>query len=599
MSEFNLINKKNLAWEEIDWPLVEKRISRMQNRIYRAKLEENREKLHTLQKKLLASLDCKLCAVKRVTMENRGRNTPAVDRTTYASNASKMRLAKSLVLDGISSPIKRVYIEKPGKTEKRPLGIPTIRDRAKQMLVKMVLEPEWEAIFEPNSYGFRPGRSCHDAISSIFASLRGSSRIILDADIKKCFDKINHKKLLNKLNTFSKLENQIKSWLEADIMIGFSDKIEKVSLSTEGTPQGGIISPLLANIALHGMEEHIKNWYANDWYTTLGKDNSVAKRDRKRSIGVIRYADDFIITATDESTITEVKSVINNWLQTNVGLELLEEKTKIVSSNQGFEFLGFHFITIKGNDTYKLHIRPSKQSKQNLLNKIRKIIQENKSVSSHKLITLLSSRIVGWGNYFSISQCSKDFNQLDYQIFGQIRAWVFRRKSKGLTNRTDIKEKYFPSGKTYLFRGEKHQNNWILTGYEQNVNGIKEVFLPKLTWLKSKQHIKVKENASPYNFDHLYWAQRASKYSGFSLRASKLITRQNGCCNICKQYFKPNDVIEVDHIIPRSKGGKDEYNNLQALHIHCHVIKSRTDGSISKLSDKSIDSDEIAIVVED
>merc|ERR1712176_1419841 len=165
----------------------------------------------------------------------------------------KMKLVSKLKLDGKTKAIRRVYIPKPGKSEVRPLGIPTIEDRAKQMLAKLALEPEWEAVFEPNSYGFRPGRSCHDAIASLFLSLRGKSQFVLDADIQKCFDQMDHEKLLKKLSTFDQMENQIVAWLKADIMVGYLKRPDEILQSLEGTPQGGILSPLLANIALHGL----------------------------------------------------------------------------------------------------------------------------------------------------------------------------------------------------------------------------------------------------------------------------------------------------------------------------------------------------------
>ena len=193
-----------------------------------------------------------------------------VDRQKALSNEMKMKLASKLKLDGKASPIRRNYIPKPGKNDVRPLGIPTIEDRAKQMLAKLALEPEWEAVFEPNSYGFRPGRSCHDAVASLFLLLRGKSRYVLDADIQKCFDRIDHEKLIQKLSSFDLMENQIKAWLKADIMVGYLNKPEETFQSTEGTPQGGIISPLLANIALHGLENYIKKWYAIYWFKPKG-----------------------------------------------------------------------------------------------------------------------------------------------------------------------------------------------------------------------------------------------------------------------------------------------------------------------------------------
>jgi RNA-directed DNA polymerase len=221
MSNLNLIN---IAWDEIRWPLVRERVRRLQRRIFKAKKLGQTSKVHWLQKLLIHSFDAKVMAVHQVTTLNCGKATAGVDGKATTNSIQKMALAKKLRLNGKASSIRRVWIPKPGKGEKRPLGIPTIQDRAKQALAKLALEPEWEAVFEPNSYGFRPARGCHDAIESIFLSLRhGTPKWVYDADIRKCFDRINHKALLTKLNTFSEMEEQIKAWLKADIMEGYAN----------------------------------------------------------------------------------------------------------------------------------------------------------------------------------------------------------------------------------------------------------------------------------------------------------------------------------------------------------------------------------------
>ena len=576
-----------LAWKEIDWALVQKRLSRQQRRVYNASMEGKRSTVHALQRRIIGSLDAKLLAVRRVTTENRGRNTPGVDGVRALSHKNKIELAYGLKLDGKTKAIRRVYIPKVGTKKKgsRPLGIPTIEDRAKQMLAKLALEPEWEAKFEPNSYGFRPGRSCHDAIASIFLSLRGKSRFVLDADIHKCFDEIDHEKLIMKIATFDQMENQIRAWLKSEIMVGFENEPNEVTKTLEGTPQGVIISPLLANIALHGLENHVKDWYADSWYSICGYPSSTAKRDRRSAIGFSRYADDFVITARNFNDITQIEKIVDDWLIKEAGLKLSKAKTRIINSINGFEFLGFHIISIKTTNKrreYKLKIHPSKESKTRIIQRTRKIIQENKSASSYALISLLSSRIIGWANYFKYSECQKDFSKMDYTIYNQIRAWVFRRKSKGLNSRTKLKEKYFPKGQTYIFRGKEYKNNWILTGKQLDKKGqIKENFLPKMSWVESTQHIKIKGNASPYDGNHLYWTERMEKYSGFSNKISKLIKKQNVCCAICGVHFTPMDVIESDHIIPRFNGGSDSFSNFQALHKNCHIQKSRADLSVS------------------
>ena len=208
-----------IAWNDVDWTLVQKRTSRQQRRVYKASKDGNKKVVHALQRRIIGSLDAKLLAVRRVTTENKGRNTTGGNGVKVISNDKKIKLAYRLKLDGKSSAIRITSIRKPSKSERRPLVIPTIEDRAKQMLARIALEPEWEANFESNSFGFRPGRSCHDAISTIFLSLRGKSRYVLDADIQKCLDRIDYNKLLSKLSTFGQMENKIKEWLKANIMI--------------------------------------------------------------------------------------------------------------------------------------------------------------------------------------------------------------------------------------------------------------------------------------------------------------------------------------------------------------------------------------------
>lgn len=255
---------------------------------------------------------------------------------------------------------------------------------------------------------------------------------------------------------------------------------------------------------------------------------------------------------------------------------------RLTSSKKGFEHLGFRIISInyQSKNKDKIKIYPSRSSKSILIQQTHKLIQENKSVSSYSLITVLSKRLVTWGNYFRYWNCIEDFSKLDFIIFNQIRAWVFRRKSKGLKSRTKLKLKYFPEGNIYHFRGKVYKNNWILTGKILNKKGIiKENFLPKLVWIGSSKYIRVKTNVSCYNTNYAYWVKRVEKYSNFNHRISKLIRIQEGYCNWCGFSFTPMDIIEVDHITPRLKGSSDRYKNLQVLHKSCHNQKNHFEKS--------------------
>jgi RNA-directed DNA polymerase len=239
-------------WNTLPWRVIERQVFMLQKLFYQASRRGEVALVHKLQRLLITSWSAKCFAVRRVTQDNRGKKTAGVDGRTALAPKQRLALVESLTLTAEAQPLRRVWIPKPGTTEQRALGIPTIRDRALQALVTLALEPEWEAKFEPNSYGFRPGRSCHDAIEAIFDSIKTKPKYVLDADIAKCFDRISHTALLHKLGTFPRLRRVIRAWLKAGVMDGGT-----LFPTEEGTPQGGVISPLLANIALHGFETAI------------------------------------------------------------------------------------------------------------------------------------------------------------------------------------------------------------------------------------------------------------------------------------------------------------------------------------------------------
>ena len=241
------------GWRDINWRKAEIYVFRLQKRIYSASRRGDVKRVRKLQRTRMRSWFNKVLAVRRVTQDNQGKKTAGVDGIKSLTPVERLKLAGELKLTGKSKPTRRVWIPKPGRDEKRPLGIPVMYDRALQAVVKAALEPEWEARFEPNSYGFRPGRSAHDAIKQIKTCIQGKAKFVLDADIAKCFDRINHTALLQKLNIMGKTRQQIRAWLKSGVI----DQGVFTAVS-EGTPQGGVISPLLANVALHGLEERIK-----------------------------------------------------------------------------------------------------------------------------------------------------------------------------------------------------------------------------------------------------------------------------------------------------------------------------------------------------
>lgn len=281
-----------VGWDEIDWRKVERYIFKLQTRIYAASRRGDVKQVRKLQKTMMSSWSNQVLSVRKVTQDNRGKRTAGVDGIKILSPEERMSLVGQLRITGRSHPTRRVWIPKPGSKEKRPLGIPTVHDRAVQNLVKTALEPEWEALFEPNSYGFRPGRSCHDAIWQIKNSIQNRPKFVLDADIAKCFDRINHLALLQKLGYTGKIRQQIKAWLKSGVID------QRVFTATsEGTMQGGVISPLLANVALHGMEKMLMEFAKILDMRRNDKPNSqISWQQKVKSLTFVRYADDFVLT---------------------------------------------------------------------------------------------------------------------------------------------------------------------------------------------------------------------------------------------------------------------------------------------------------------
>ncbi|MFY2490653.1 reverse transcriptase domain-containing protein [Escherichia coli] len=536
---------KLMNWDGVDWRRVESRVGRIQNRIYSASQKDNSGLVLFLQRILIRSLDAKLLAVRRVTTENKGRNRPGVDLQT---SIEKAQLVCSLKVDG-----------------RRPLGI---RDRGKQALVLMALEPQWEARFEPNSYGFRSGRSPQDAVEAVFSSIRVSDhsshqKFIVDGDLKGCFDNVDHEYLISKLDTLPIIRSQVKTWLKA----GF---LKDLSYNLYGEIHPGIISPFLCNVALHGMEQHLKDWIVSQSWPY---SHQSSRTNKVKSISLIRFADDFVIIHPNKDISLAAKNELSLWLKTTSKLSFNEEKTSIQSSTEGFHFLGFSFITIRRSKSFRTKIYPSEKSVKQLIKKVGDKCRKYRAISSYDLIGVLSPILLNWGNYFRYCECKHTFTRVNFLIFHILRSWVFRRDSRH--GRFFIKEKYFPSGKTYTYEGRRYSDNWVLFGQKSlKGNLVKERYLPRISWVSSLKHLKVRGNASVFDGQHIYWAQRLAKYGHFDLPTRKLLKIQAGRCAICGGKFDHSSVLEVDHIIPLSKGGKDVYSNLQLLHRHCHILKT-------------------------
>nr|YP_009172363.1 hypothetical protein [Ulva fasciata]ALG35722.1 hypothetical protein [Ulva fasciata] len=553
---------KRITWQAVKWRRAQRTVTKLQQKIFQAAKENNLLKLHKYQEKLLESDSAKLLAVRKVTQDNRGKRTAGIDGVSLLKPEERLKMAKVTKIDGKASPIRRVYIPKPGTDEKRPLGIPTVRDRAKQALAKLALEPEWEAKFEPNSYGFRPGRSTRDAIEAIHHSLRGikTGKYVLGADISKCFDKIDHDKLIEKMNTHKLLERQVKSWLRAGVMDNGA-----YTPSTSGTPQGGVISPLLSNIALHGMETHLKKWVKTQ--TILNsKGVKLSPTSKMASLGIIRYADDFVIMHKDLEIVSRAKTEIEKWLIT-MGLELKESKTSITHTDSvhlgkvGFDFLGFNIRRYsvgvnsrnKFGSSFKTIIKPSKEGIKSHYSDLVRVIGNTNKVTV--LITQLNPIIRGWCNYFSTVSSKETYSKLRNLLF--YRLWRWARRNHPTRSAEWIYNKYFQRqhGGQLSF-GRKTDQGWVGVKYHNQYS--------------IARHVKIKGSKSPYDGDHPYWILRLTRYSGLTGKVGILLKRQKGKCSICSLPFWQTDVMEMDHKIPKSKGGKDGIQNLRLVHGHCH-----------------------------
>jgi RNA-directed DNA polymerase len=563
--------KCNTNWSDINWKVVERQVFKLQKRIYKASLSGNVKLVHRLQRLLTRSYYGKLWATRRVTQDNQGKKTAGVDGIKSLTGKQRLELVKNLGLGNKTKPTRRVWIPKPNG-EKRPLGIPTIYERVLQCLVKLALEPQWEAIFEPNSYGFRPGRGCQDAIEAIFLAIKQKPKFVLDADIAKCFDKIKHERLLDKLETYPTLRKKIKAWLKGGVI-----DAGELFPTEEGTPQGGVISPLLANIALHGMEKEIKA-YAR---TLKG-----SKAKNEKALTLIRYADDFVILHENLEVVLKCQEVISTWLN-EMGLELKPSKTKIshtlneYQGNIGFDFLGFTIrqFPVGKNQSgknpfgrtlgYKTLIKPSKEKVAIHTKKIGETIRKHKNSPQIALIKELNPIIRGWSNYYATVVSKETYSECDNNTYQQLRRWSRRRHPK--KNEQWIVKKYW------------HTNvnrNWEFSA-KIGKKGAYKLLTHKETPIV--RHTKVQGIRSPFDGDSVYWSTRLGKHPEMPTEKAKLLKKQKGKCNHCGLTFRDGDLLETDHIIPKSKGGKNDISNKQLLHRHCHDTKTTRDGSLTRI----------------
>lgn len=477
------------SWDSINWTLIVQQVYRLQLRIAKAIAENRHNKVKALQWLLTHSHAAKLLAVKRVT-QSKGANTPGVDGITWKSAAQKIRALPTLQRRNYKAqPLRRVYIpKKNGKL--RPLGIPTIKDRAMQALYLLALEPVSESTADKNSYGFRPKRSTADAIEQCFTTLVRSynARWVLEGDIAACFDRINHTWLMNHVITDKKILAQ---WLKAGYM-----EQNLWHATDEGTPQGGVASPTLANLTLDGLEKIVKT----------------AAPKKSQKINFIRYADDFVITGESKALLENtIKPVVIQFLSER-GLTLSAEKTKITHIDQGFDFLGFNIRKYNG----KLLIKPAKTNVKSFLRHIRKEIKEHGTVETAALIRILNPKITGWANYYRHVVSAKIFHSVDHEIYKALRKWIKRRHPH--------KNEAWRMRKYYRSSGLR---NWIFSTKTHGADGeMKYVDLATASSIPIRRHVKIKSAAHPYDPIYRdYFQYRASRLARQRLQKRHMLTQ--------------------------------------------------------------------------
>ncbi|MHB1701436.1 MAG: group II intron reverse transcriptase/maturase [Acidobacteriaceae bacterium] len=529
-----------VAWDGINWADVQRQVRRLQTRIVKATQESRHNKAKALQWLLTHSFSGKALAVKRVTA-NKGKNTSGVDMVTWKTPAAKINAIASMKRRGYSPlPLRRVLIpKKNGKM--RPLGIPVMKCRAMQALHLLALEPIAETTADLNSYGFRPERATADAGEQCFTSLarKASAGWVLEADIQGCFDNISHDWIVANIPTDKAI---LKKWLKAGYVY------QNELFPTEaGTPQGGIISPVLANMTLDGLEARLAEKFPRARWTGL-------------KMNMVRYADDFIITGNSKEWLEQkVKPAVVEFLAER-GLILSPEKTKITHIRDGFDFLGWNIRKYNG----KLLMKPSKANVQAHLDKIREVIKVNKTTKQASLIRMLNPILRGWANYHSHVVAKKTFARIDANVWSMLWRWATRRHPN--RNVRWIKDKYFKS------RGAR---NWVFATTEEKEDGTRrEVTLLTESDTPIQRHVKIKADANPHDpqweqYFESRWGKKMLNSSRGRRKIYRVWLKQDGLCSDCQELITKYSLWDVRYIVKKSEGGTDAARNLRMHHLNC------------------------------
>lgn len=524
-------------WHEINWRQVHQNVRRLQARIVKATQAGKWGKVKALQRLLTHSFSGKVLAVKRVT-ENKGKRTPGVDGEIWDTPTKKAAAINKLKHHGYHpQPLRRIYIPKNDGKRQRPLSIPIMKDRAMQALHLLALDPIAECQADPNSYGFRKERCQADAIGQCFniLSRKTNAKWIYEGDIKACFDRLSHQWLLANIPMD---KNILQKWLKA----GFIEK-DVLRPTEKGVPQGGICSPVIANMALDGLEALVK------------------KKFPQSKVHLVRFADDFIVTGESKELLqNEVAPLIAAFLQER-GLELSPEKTRITHIGEGFDFLGQNIRKYNG----KLLIKPSPKNIKRFLDKCRKLIKANGQMRAGHLIVRLNPVLRGWANYHRHVVSKRIYTKADYAIFKALWQWAKRRHPR--KSRQWIQKKYFRT---------VGNRKWVFHGRTVNKNGkTRNVWLTTAASVPIQRHRKIKGQTNPYDpawetyFEKRLDIQMANDLNG-RRQLLYLWQEQNGICPLCDQKITKLTGWHNHHIVWRTNGGSDKAENRVLLHPNCH-----------------------------
>lgn len=554
------VSSEAKEWYAIDWRAIQGNVRRLQVRIAQATKERRWGKVRALQRLLTHSYSGKALAVRRAT-ENDGKKTPGVDREIWDTPEKKIRAVQELKCRGYHpQPLRRVYIPKSDGKTMRPLGIPTMIDRAMQALHLLALDPVAETMADKNSYGFRRQRSCADAIQQCFNALtNASTQWILEGDIRSCFDRISHDWLVAHVPMDRAI---LRKWLKS----GYMDK-HVFHETTEGTPQGGIASPALANMALDGLERILKEKYPSRKLKSLGNKNP--------SVNFIRYADDFIVTSRSKDLLErEVKPLIEQFLRER-GLELSPTKTVITHVKTGFDFLGQN---VRRYPDGKRRIKPSKKNVKTFLDDVRRTIKAALGSSAADLIKQLNPKIRGWANYHRHTMNKSTFARVDHEIFSSLRRWARRRHPRKPAYWR--KQKYFAqhSGRDWSFFGEMRTDD----------GQPSKIWLLRASSTPIKRHIKIQGDANPYDPAYeTYFEKREAAHMRESFRGTRILRflwyEQSGLCPVCNLKITRTTGWRLHYCVPRTMGGSTSAKNCLLLHPECHDRVHRLRLSVSKL----------------